>query len=349
VTSIRHRTLSVNGLDMHVADAGDGPPVLHLHGFPELWSSWRHQLTALGESGFHAIAPDQRGYGGTTAPPSVDDYDIHHHLANVVALLDALGGDGAVVVGHDWGSLVLSTLVHLAADRVRAAVWMSVPYFPRTPIPPTQLFKAAAGENFMYILYFQRVGPADDELSRDPRRTMSRLLWSASGDAPDAARRPLPKEGTGFLDGMDDPTALPSWLTEDDLDYFTDEFQRTGFTGGLNWYRNLDRNWETTEHLSGAGGLEAEPTRPAPPQAGRVAEPAVERRAPNQRVVSQPALFVAGDRDPVIANRALVDNMDALVPDLRGKVLIEGAGHWTQQERPEQVNAALLGFLRELD
>ena len=147
---------------------------------------------------------------------------------------------------------------------------------------------------------------------------MSRLLWSASGDAPDAARRPLPKEGTGFLDGMDDPTALPSWLTEDDLDYFTDEFQRTGFTGGLNWYRNLDRNWETTEDLAGA-------------------------------TVKQPALFIAGDRDPVIANRALVDNMDSVVPDLRGKVLIEGAGHWTQQERPEQVNAALLGFLRELD
>src|SRR5438093_207220 len=142
MTEISHRSVHTNGINVHIAEAGDGPPVLLLHGFPELWYSWRHQLPALADAGFHAIAPDQRGYGGTSAPPSVEDYDIHHLVADVVGLLDALGEENAVVVGHDWGSLVLSSLVHLASDRVRAAVWMSVPYFPRTPIPPTQLFKA---------------------------------------------------------------------------------------------------------------------------------------------------------------------------------------------------------------
>jgi len=312
-----HRSIRTNGITMHVADKGDGPTIVLCHGFPELWYSWRHQLAALAEAGFHAVAPDQRGYGGTDRPQAVEDYDIIHLTDDLLGLLDALGEDQAVFVGHDWGAPVVWNLALRAPERVRAVVGLSVPFLPRGDTDPISLFEAIFADNFFYMLYFQEPGVADADLGRDPRDTLRRFMSAISADGAADAFRPLPRHGTRLADWLPDPGVLPEWLTESDLDYYTREFTRTGFTGGLNWYRNMRRNWELTEHLS------------------------------RTKVVA-PALFIAGELDPVVT-MASPSGMEEWVPDLRGKVMLPGTGHWTQQERPAEVNEALVDFLSGLD
>jgi pimeloyl-ACP methyl ester carboxylesterase len=324
VTEIRHRNIQTNGIQMHIAEAGEGPVVLLCHGFPELWYSWRHQLPALAAAGFHAVAPDMRGYGRTDAPPNVESYTILHLVGDMVGVLDALGAKNAVIVGHDWGSLVAWSAAQLRPDRFRGVVGMSVPFVPRAPMPPTRLMKVMAGERFMYILYFQEPGKAEAELEADTERSLRMILYSASGSVPSdhAWNFELPKNA-GFLTGMTDPPELPAWLTPDDLSVYADEFARTGFRGGLNWYRNFDRNWELTAAWQDAK-------------------------------VTIPSAFVGGLRDMVVTGPGgteegpMVKALPSYVTDLRSKTLIAGAGHWNQQEKPAETNAALLEFLKQL-
>ena len=310
------RTISTNGIRMRIAEQGSGPLVLLLHGFPESWYSWRHQLPALAAAGFHVVAPDQRGYGGTEAPPAIDAYDILHLVDDAVGVLDALGAERAVVVGHDWGSPVAWHCALLHPERFHAVAALSVPYVGRSPLPPIEMFRMMAGDHFFYILYFQEPGVAERELEADVRSTMRRFLYAASGDVTEPLDFWQKPKTAKFLDGLPDPKTLPPWLTEADLDTFTAEFSRAGFRGGLNWYRNFDRNWELTPQLAGAS-------------------------------VTQPALFIAGERDGVLA-MVPVDAMRELVPKLRRLLMIPGCGHWTQQERPAEVNAALIEFLKGL-
>jgi pimeloyl-ACP methyl ester carboxylesterase len=315
MTEITHRVINSNGIKMHIAEAGEGPLVLFLHGFPELWYSWRHQLPAIAEAGFHAVAPDVRGYGGTDRPPAVDAYGMRDHVADATGVLDALGADTAVVVGHDWGSPMAWHCAMLEPERYRAVVAMSVPFLPRPPAPPTQLFKQVFGDNFFYILYFQEPGVAESELEADPRTALRTFLCAASGDSVPAGFAGK-KKGDVFLSGMPNPETLPGWLTESDVDYYANEFARTGFRGGLNRYRNMDRDWHDLAELAEAK-------------------------------VSQPALFIAGERDGVLTFTSL-DPMKQLVPNLKGTVMLEGAGHWVQQERAKEVNEALISFLKGL-
>ena len=316
MSGIDHRTVETNGIKMHIAEAGSGPLVVLLHGFPELWYSWRHQLPALAAAGYHAVAPDVRGYGRTDAPPAVESYTMLNHTADVVGLLDALGEKTAVVVGHDWGAPIAWHCALLYPERFPAVAALSVPYMPRSPAPPIQLMKQMFSNSFFYILYFQESGLAEEELEADVRRSMRLLLYNASGDGPRGAGLARKPKDAKFLDGMLEPEQLPPWLTEADLDYFTSEFERTGFRGGLNRYRNMDRDWQELPQLAGAK-------------------------------VQQPALFIAGDRDPVRTFTS-VDAMKASAPALRKALTLPGCGHWTQQERPTEVNAALIEFLREL-
>jgi len=316
MSGIVHRTIETNGINMHIAEAGEGPLVLLLHGFPELWYSWRHQLPALAAAGYHAVAPDVRGYGRTDAPEAIESYTMLNHTADAVGVLDALSEETAVVVGHDWGAPMAWHCALLYPERFPAVVALSVPYMPRAPMPPIQLMKLRFADNFFYILYFQEPGLAEAELEADVRRSMRLLLHNISGDAPhDLWLAQKPKDA-GLLDGMGEPEQLPSWLTEADLDYFTGEFERTGFRGGLNRYRNMDRDWEELPQLADAK-------------------------------VQQPALFIAGDRDGVLTFTS-IDAMKANVPNLRRALMLSGCGHWTQQERPADVSAALIEFLREL-
>jgi pimeloyl-ACP methyl ester carboxylesterase len=324
-TEIRHRQLQVGELSMHVAEAGEGPLVLLCHGFPECWYSWRHQLRALAAAGYHAVAPDMRGYGRTDAPEPVEAYSMLHLVGDMTGLLGALGEARAVIVGHDWGSMVAWSAALLRPDRFRAVVGMSVPFLPRLPIRPIAMMKAMAGDRFFYILYFQEPGKAEAELDPRAREFLRGMLHTASGDVdPGVLRKAaaLPKTAK-FLDGMAWPEKLPRWLGEEDLEVYVAEFERTGFRGGLNWYRNFDRNWE-------------------------LLAPFADRR------ITVPALFVGGLRDAVVTGPELagegpaVKLLGSFCDDLRGKVLIEGAGHWNQQEAPEATNAALLDFLAGL-
>jgi pimeloyl-ACP methyl ester carboxylesterase len=316
MSDITHRTIDTNGIKMHIAEAGQGSLVLLLHGFPELWYSWRHQLPALAAAGYHAVAPDIRGYGGTDAPAEVESYTMRNHTADVVGVLDALGEKTAVVIGHDWGAPMAWHCALLYPERFTAVVALSVPHMPRGPAAPIQLMKQVFANNFFYILYFQDPGLAEAELEADVRRSMRLLLYSASGDAPQGAALPQKPKEAKLLDGIQEPERLPPWLTEADLDYFTSEFKRTGFRGGLNRYRNMDRDWDDLPQLADAK-------------------------------VQQPALFIAGDRDLVLAFSS-IDAMKASVPNLREMVTLAGCGHWTQQERPAEVNAVLIEFLEEV-
>src|SRR5215831_9429303 len=246
VPSITHRQLQAGSLSMHVAEAGEGPLVILLHGFPESWYSWRHQLTALAAAGYHAVAPDQRGYCQTDAPADPGQYTMLHLTGDVIALMDALGEERAVVAGHDWGAPVAWHTALLRPDRVRGVIGLSVPYRPRGSRVPTEAMRASIGDGF-YMIYFQQPGVVDAELARDLRQTFTRVLYGASGDAP--AVVPVVPPGGGFLDICAEPPGppgLPAWLTSADIDAFVAEYQDSGFTGPLNWYRNLDRSWELT-------------------------------------------------------------------------------------------------------
>ena len=326
MAGVTHRTLETNGIRMHVAEQGTGPLVVLCHGFPESWYSWRHQLAALAEAGFHALAPDMRGYGQTDRPAEIEAYTLLHLVGDMVGVLDALGEPSAVIAGHDWGAPVAWHAALLRPDRFRAVIGLSVPYWPRRPVRPTTAM-AQTDDALFYQLYFQTPGVAEAELERDVRLTIRRVLFSASGDRPREASGAsrsgevgmVPRSG-GFLSRMIDPPSLPAWLTEADVDFYAGEFTRTGFRGGLNWYRNIDRSWELMAPFAGAR-------------------------------VQVPALYVAGDRDLVVAFRGmdqLIPNLKMLVPNLRRTLMLPGCGHWTQQERPADVNAAMLEFLRGL-
>src|SRR3954471_5273032 len=321
-TEVTHRTVETNGIHMHIAEAGSGPPVLLCHGFPESWYSWRHQLGALAAAGFHAVAPDMRGYGQTERPEAIDQYTLLHLVGDMVGLLDALGAETAVIAGHDWGAPVAWHAALLRPDRFPAVVGLSVPYRPRGQARPTTVMPQTDDAVF-YQLHFQTPGVAEAELEHDVRASIVGLLLRVSGDAPlgTPAFGMVPRVGgLGARGGGPLPTTLPGWLTPADVDFYTGEFTRTGFRGGLNWYRNIDRNWELLATFAGAR-------------------------------VTVPALFVAGERDLVLSfpgMKELVANLTAFVPQLRQTILLPGCGHWTQQERPEAVNAAMIDFLRGL-
>ena len=316
-----HRFIETNSIKMHIAEQGQGPLVILCHGFPELWYSWRHQLPALAEAGYYVVAPDQRGYGQTDKPEAIEAYNILQLTGDIVGLVHALGEQQAIIVGHDWGAPVAWHCALLRPDIFRTVVLLSVPYLRRswTDIRPTEAMKRMAGENQFYQLYFQQPGKAEAELEADVGKSLRMLLYSASGD-PSAEKRWrfLFGKDEALLDSVTLPERLPPWLTEQEIAFFTGEFKRSGFRGGLNWYRNLDRMWELTPFLSGAK-------------------------------VNQPSLFVAGEFDAVIAiYREAFDALEETMPNLQKKVLLPGAGHWIQQERPAEVNKLLVEFLESL-
>lgn len=314
------RFVEANGVRLRIAEAGRGPLVLFVHGWPESWYSWRHQLTALAGAGYRAVAPDMRGYGQSAKPEAVEAYDIHQVTADLVGVLDALGERDAVLVGHDWGAIVAWHAMLLHPQRFTALVAMSVPYSGRGQQSLVRTLEQTMGDNFFYILYFQEPGVAEKEFDADPRGILSRLYLS-----PDSPREPPQitdgkRAAGGWIPRLGAPKGLPGWLTQADLDYYVNEFTQAGFRGGINYYRNFQRNWETTPQLADAR-------------------------------VEAPVLFIAGDKDVVIRGasaEALRASMAKAVPGLRDVQLVPNTGHWVQQERPAEVNAAILEFLRSL-
>jgi pimeloyl-ACP methyl ester carboxylesterase len=304
---------------MHLLEQGEGPLVVLCHGFPETGFSWRHQLGALGQAGYRVVAPDQRGYGQTDRPATQDAYTLCHLAGDIVGLVHALGEEQAAIVGHDWGAAVAWTCALLRPDIFRAVTLLSVPYLADvwTGSPPTVAMRQmlAAGQMF-YQLYFQEPGKADAELAADVRKSLLGLFYSLSGGIPAEHRwRFVFSPAENFRDSLTSPDRLPAWLTEEELSVFVKDFERTGFTGGLNWYRNLDRDRELLAFLA-------------------------------KSKIQQPALFLAGSEDAVVTiYNAAFNSLEETIPNLTAKILIPSAGHWVQQEKPEEVIHQLTQFL----
>jgi pimeloyl-ACP methyl ester carboxylesterase len=315
---VTHRMIETNGIRLHVAEQGSGPLVILCHGFPECWYSWRHQLRALAEAGFRAVAPDLRGYGRSDRPEGVEKYTLLHDLGDVVGLVDALGAGPAVIAGHDVGATIAWQAALLRPDRFRAVIALSVPFRPGgfgVSVPPTTLMPQ--NEDAVFYQLWLQTPEAEAALGRDLRRSFRAQFYSLSGDRP---------AGGGFVGGMvprkgtplTNPASLPAWITETDIEVYVTEFTRSGFGGPLGWYRNLDRSWELMAPFAGAA-------------------------------VTVPALYMAGDRDFVAAVYSkFIAAQSALVPKLRPPIVLAGCGHWTEQERAPEVNAAMIDFLRSL-
>ena len=321
INGVTLRFIESNGINMRIAEAGSGPVVLMAHGFPESWYSWRHQLQALAEAGYHAVAPDMRGYGLTDAPAPAEQYTLDTLAADMVGILDALGVKSAHMVGHDWGAPVASHSVVTFPDRFMSLTLMSVPYSPRSPVSPLSAMRQRAGDNFFYMLYHNEPGGvAEIEYDANTRAFLSRIYLS-----PDSPRKPPevtdPKRSAGgWVPRLGEPLGLPGWLRQTDLDYYIAQFDRAGFRGGVNYYRNFDRNWQAAAHIS-------------------------------DPVIKVPALFIAGEKDGVIGGAkedALRARMSSVVTDLKNIVLLKNIGHWVQQEAPEGTNQAMISFLESL-
>ena len=315
--SITERVVESNGVRLRTLEAGrlGDPLVVLAHGFPELAYSWRHQIPALAAAGYHVLAPDQRGYGESTCPGAVEEYSIDKLAADLIGLVDDAGAEHATFVGHDWGSIIVWNMPLLYPDRVAAVAGLSGPPVPRSRKPPIQAWRNKFGDNFFYILYFQQPGVADADLGRDPATTMRRVFAarSTSEEQSILMARPGPE---GYVERLLEPSGLPDWLSQHELDHYIAQFTRTGFTGALNWYRNLDRNWELSADL-----------------------PAT--------TITVPSLFLAGADDPVLSF-ATTDRYAEVISGPYRELIIDGAGHWIQQERPDDVNEALLELLSEL-
>lgn len=315
------RIPTADGIELDVSTAGQAsnPTVLLLHGFPESSYSWRHQIDPLVDAGYHVVVPDQRGYASSSAPEEIEAYAARHLCADATAVLDALSIDRAHIVGHDWGALVAWHLGRVAPQRCSSVIGVSVP-FTDWPAPPTQVFTSLHGDRFFYINYFQAPGVAETEFDADPERFLRAIWWAAEAQAGGRSlASKLPAEGTTAIEAFEAAAGkhvgtTPPWLTEPDVAVYVDQFRRSGFRGPVSWYRNFDTNYDDVLNI------------------------------PLERY-SMPTAFIAGEFDPVIADRRLFGHQVERLPDFRGNTLVEGAGHWVQQEAPAGFTRALLDTL----
>jgi pimeloyl-ACP methyl ester carboxylesterase len=317
---VRERLVDVNGVRLRLDEAGDrgAPVVLLSHGFPSLGYSWRRIMPTLAGAGFHVLAPDQRGYGGSSCPEKVDAYDTVALTSDLVGLLDDVGARRAVWVGHDLGGMLVWNAAHLHPDRVAGVVGLNFPPAPRGKLPPTAAFRKMVGDSFLYMLYFQQLGVPEAELDEDPARALRRIFsFDLTALAnPDVAMRMIAPGSTGFVDRLPEPKGLPEWLSAEEFNYYVTEFARSGFTGAVNWYRNFDRNWEV------------------------LADPVA-------ATIAVPALCIFGTNDPTQGFHGRHRVSEVVTGPYR-EITLDGAGHWLQEERAEEVGAALVEFLADL-
>ena len=315
--SVRHRHVRVNGIRYHYAEAGEGPLVVMIHGFPELWYSYRHQLAALSSAGYHAVAVDLRGFGESELSPRLEDYSLTSHAADVKALIDSLGAAQATLVGHDWGANLVWAMALRYPELVNGVVALSIPFYPE-PRDPKQITQSA-NDSFNFVAYFQRPGAAELEFAANPRRFFRVFFYGLSGDAPagtvDHLYRAKPSTAL-LLDGFPVPEELPAWLTERDLDYYVAAFSKTGLSGALGFYRNLETDFPTLRELY--------------------------RHTPQM-----PALFIGGAEDGAVRFGDL-DPMRRALPQLKRSLVLPACGHWLQQERAETVNSEIVAFLNDI-
>ena len=326
LSNIEFRNVSTNGVNLRVAVQGTGPLVVMVHGFPESWYSWRHQIGPIAAAGFTACAIDVRGYGGSDKPQAVEAYAMKEMAADVAGVIDALSpGKPAVLMGHDWGAPIVWHTAVLHPKHVRAVAGLSVPYFALPPAPLNHIFKAMYTDQgkFFYMAYFQDEGVAEAEFEADVRGSLRRLYFASSADSNGRWGNMHKPAGEPMLKGLDDPNPFPSWLSNADIDYYVREFEGSGFRGPLNRYRNFERDFAL---------MSAVP----------------------DRIIHQPSLFLAGEKDMVLkmfgdAGFAAIEaRLRENVADLRGFHLIPDVGHWTQQEKPDACTGVLIDWLATL-
>jgi pimeloyl-ACP methyl ester carboxylesterase len=309
--------VNTNGIRLRVALTGTGPLIVLVHGWPESWYSWRHQIPALAAAGYRVAAIDVRGYGGSDKPHAIEAYAIKEMCADVAGVVESLGEKQATLIGHDWGAPIVWHTALFFPDKVRAVAGLSVPHAGRGPASRIELFKNIYKDRFFYQIYFQEPGIAEAEFEADLRTALRKTYFQASGDCRKSGPLPPKPADAKYLDGLPDPNPFPDWLTEADLDYYVEQFTQSGFRGPLNRYRTAELDYSQQAEIAG-------------------------------RRIEQPAAFIAGSLDPVLAflpGVDLVEMMRKHVADVRLVRIIDGAGHWIQQERPAEVNAALLEWL----
>ena len=320
------RDIETNGVTLRAAIHGEGPLIVMVHGFPESWYSWRHQMAPFAAAGFKACAIDVRGYGGSEKPHEIEAYAMQQLTADVAGVIDALSpGQPAVLMGHDWGAPIVWHTALLHADKVRAVAGLSVPYFALPPAPLNQIFKAMFTDQgkFFYMSYFQDEGVAEAEFESDVRGALRRLYFASSANSDGRWGNREKPVGEPMLQGLDDPDPFPSWLSGDDIDYYVGEFERSGFRGPINRYRNFERDWALM-------------------------------KAHGDHTIRQPSLFIAGAQDMVLKMfgdgdvAGIEARMRENMSDLRGVHIIPDAGHWTQQERPDETTRLLIDWLATL-
>jgi pimeloyl-ACP methyl ester carboxylesterase len=322
-SDISFRTLPTNGINLKVAEAGKasgGPLVILCHGFPESWYSWRHQLAPIGDAGFHVVAPDMRGYGGSDKPTAIDAYDIIELTNDMSGLIDTLGYDDAIIIGHDWGAPVAWNSALRFPEKISAVGAISIPFTPRGDAPPLDLMKQIFKDQFFYILYFQEAGVAEAELEGDVPRFLRMFMHmgSAAMDLDALATQPKPADAK-LLDGLPDPDGVPGFLTQEEFDFYVNEFEANGLSTPLNYYRNVNRSWERTADLAG-------------------------------KLIQQPSMLIVGRQEGVLRMSAdpELKNIRDVLPNLKQLTWIENCGHWTQQEKPQEVTDAMVKFLKSL-
>ena len=315
--NINQRRVETNGISLNIAEQGEGPLVLMLHGFPESWYSWRHQFSALAEAGYHAVAPDMRGYGESDKPFEIEAYNQVEVVNDIIGLIPALGYETAVVFGHDWGAPTAWSCALNHPDKVSAVGALSVPFSASRRLTSSGYSKSDIQRSVFYQLYFQEPGKAETELEKDPALTIRKFYHMASGEMNTSLLSEKSADADLLSDLPDPGTEMGPWISEEDVSFYANEFRQSGFRGPLSYYRNMDLTWELTKD--------------------------------SPREISQPALFVAGERDGVILMAAdALKELDKHVTDLRVNKLIPKIGHWTQQEAPDEVNQALIQFLEEI-
>ena len=318
---ITHRSVTTNGVRLHLAECGTGPIALMVHGFPESWYSWRYQLPALAAAGYRAIACDVRGYGRSSKPTRVSDYRMLQKVGDIVGLVDALGGEPITLIGHDWGAPIVWNSALLRPDLFRGVAGLSVPYAPpsaRSGMQPTKAMQIGAVNDEFYINYFQQVGRAEQEIERDVRQWLLGFYWCGSGDIVDGPNISRIDNGKTMRDKFQYPDPMPAWLTDADLDVYTTEFEYSGFFGPLNRYRCVDQDWEDLAAYAG-------------------------------QPIRIPALFIGGSKDgPTIWGAQAIEQFSTTLPRLTRSEILDGSGHWIQQERHERTNELLIEFLNEL-
>lgn len=317
------RTIDAGKAKIRAVVKGEGPLVVMVHGFPESWYSWRHQIEPVAAAGYQVAAIDVRGYGGSDKPHPIEAYDMEALTGDVAGVIDALSDDGTgILMGHDWGAPIVWNTALSRPEKIKAVAGLSVPFMGVPQKPFTEIFKENFTDKglFFYQAWFQEVGPPEAEAEKDVRDFLRKFYFGIAGEAPDGSW-PMKAHGATLLEGMKDPGVFPAWLTDEDLNYYVAEFEGSGFRGPISRYRNHERDFAWLQQFKG-------------------------------RKLEMPTLLIGGDRDPAFNGFGRIPDPAAFmrehVTDLRSSHILPGCGHWTQQERPAEVNTILLDWLKGL-